>query len=77
MQYEKRFEHDLDGYSVMLYDGKTAERAGLTIAFGSRSLGDRALQTSCTAPSSDHVAAMIGSKYYSHDVEHTGGKIKR
>lgn len=35
-----------------------------TIALGSRRRGDRALQTSCTAPSSDHVAAMIGSMYY-------------
>jgi hypothetical protein len=31
--------------------------------FGSRKRGARALQTSWMAPSSDHVAAMIGSMY--------------
>ena len=33
------------------------------MAFGSRNRGARALQTSPTAPSSDHVAAMMGSRY--------------
>jgi hypothetical protein len=36
----------------------------LTIEFGSRKRGERALQTSWIAPSSDHVAAMIGSMYF-------------
>lgn len=36
---------------------------GRTIAFGSRKRGASALQTSCTAPSSDHVAAIMGSMY--------------
>lgn len=31
--------------------------------FGSRKRGARALQTSWMAPSSDHVAAMMGSMY--------------
>ena len=39
------------------------KRSGRTMTFGSRNLGDRALQTSCTAPSSDQVAAMMGSRY--------------
>ena len=39
------------------------------MTFGSRSLGDRALQTSCTAPSSDHVAAIMGSRYCNHQRE--------
>lgn len=36
----------------------------LTIEFGSRKRGERALQTSWMAPSSDHVAAMMGSMYF-------------
>lgn len=35
-----------------------------TMAFGSRRRGTRALQTSWTAPSSDQVAAMMGSRYW-------------
>ena len=35
----------------------------LTIEFGSRKRGERALQTSWMAPSSDQVAAMMGSMY--------------
>jgi hypothetical protein len=33
------------------------------MAFGSRNLGERALHTSETAPSSDQVAAIMGSMY--------------
>ena len=40
------------------------EMSELTIEFGSRKRGERALQTSWMAPSSDHVAAMIGSMYF-------------
>jgi hypothetical protein len=40
------------------------ERSELTIEFGSRKRGERALQTSWMAPSSDHVAAMMGSMYF-------------
>jgi hypothetical protein len=39
-----------------------------TIALGSLNRGWSARQTSCTAPSSSHVAAMIGSKYYKQGV---------
>jgi hypothetical protein len=35
----------------------------LTIEFGSRKRGERALQTSWIAPSSEYVAAMMGSMY--------------
>ena len=45
------------------FDGSRDERSELTMEFGSRKRGARALQTSWMAPSSDHVAAMMGSMY--------------
>jgi hypothetical protein len=45
------------------FDGPRDQRSRLTIEFGSLKRGERALQTSWIAPSSDHVAAMIGSRY--------------
>ena len=60
MEDDESFEHNLGhGYGPRRED-KRGER---TMTLGSRNLGDRALQTSCTAPSSDQVAAMIGSRY--------------
>ena len=46
--------------------------ARLTIEFGSLKRGARALQTSWMAPSSDHVAAMIGSRYCPEGIEVEG-----
>ena len=60
MEDDESFEHNLGhGYGPRRED-KRGER---TMTLGSRNLGERALQTSCTAPSSDQVAAMIGSRY--------------
>ena len=63
MKDDEGFEHDLHRN----YNGPERSNALRTMTFGSRKRGDKALQTSCTAPSSDQVAAMIGSRYCAKD----------
>jgi hypothetical protein len=64
MENNERFEHHLARCQPAgRFGGSRDERSELTMEFGSRKRGARALQTSWMAPSSDHVAAMIGSMY--------------
>jgi hypothetical protein len=64
MEDDERLEHHLRRCQPTGgFDGSGDERSELTIEFGSRKRGARALQTSWMAPSSDHVAAMMGSMY--------------
>ena len=61
---EDRYDKTLsvDPFRIIICSTINALRT--TTALGSRKRGMSALQTSCTAPSSDHVAARMGSRYF-------------